>query len=84
MTKGQHKCLLMYFLASGANWRLFNIHKRIYMYLAECSWLSIDSLAHCAWWRHQMTICVGNSPVTVTMSYDVFFDLPVNKWLSKQ
>ena len=52
-----------------------------------------------AWWRHQMerysallTICVGNSPVPgefpaqgpVTRSFDVFFDLRLNKRLSKQ
>ena len=51
------------------------------------------------WWRHQMeafsallAICTGNSPVTgefraqrpVTQSFDVFFDLPLNKLLSKQ
>ena len=51
------------------------------------------------WWRHQMEIfsallalCVGNSPVTgefptqrpVTGSFDVFFDLLLNKRLSKQ
>ena len=51
------------------------------------------------WWRHQMetffawlTFCVGNSPVTgefptqrpVTRSFDVFFDLRLNKQLSKQ
>ena len=51
------------------------------------------------WWRHQMetisallTLCVGNSPVTgefpsqrsVTRSSDVFFDLRLNKRLSKQ
>ena len=52
-----------------------------------------------AWWRHQMetfsallTLCAGNSPVTgefpsqrpVTRSFDVFFDLHLNKRLSKQ
>ena len=52
-----------------------------------------------SWWCHQMetfsvllAICVGNSPVTgefpaqrpVTWSFDVFFDLRLNKWLSKQ
>ena len=52
-----------------------------------------------SWWRHQMeTFCplpalrVGNSPVTgefpsqrpVTQSFDVFFDLRLNKRLSKQ
>ena len=50
-------------------------------------------------WRHQMerfsallALCVGNSPVTgefpaqrpVTRSFDVFFDLRLNKRLSKQ
>ena len=51
-----------------------------------------------AWLRHQMVtfsallaLCAGNSPVTgefptqrpVTRSFDVFFDLRVNKRLSK-
>ena len=51
------------------------------------------------WWRHQMEtfsallpICAGNSPVTgefrvqrpVTRSFDVFFDLRLNGWLSKK
>ena len=51
------------------------------------------------WWRHQMEIfsallvlCAGNSPVIgelpaqrpVTRSFDVFFDLRLNKRLSKQ
>ena len=52
-----------------------------------------------SWWRHQMetfsallAICVGNSPVPgefpsqrpVTMSFDVFFDLPLglNDWVN--
>ena len=53
----------------------------------------------CSWWRHQMetfsallAICAGNSPVNgefsaqrpVTRSFDVLFDLRLNKWLSKQ
>ena len=52
-----------------------------------------------SWWRHQMerfsallAICAGNSPVPgefptqrpVTQSFDVYFDLRPNKWLSKQ
>ena len=52
-----------------------------------------------AWWRRQMEIfsallalCAGNSPVTgefppqrpVTQSFDVFFDLRLNKRLGKQ
>ena len=51
-----------------------------------------------SWWRHQMetfsallALCAGNSPVTsefpaqrpVTQSLDVFFDLRLNKQLSK-
>ena len=54
---------------------------------------------HHPWWRHQMetfsallAICAGNSPVTgefpsqrpVTQSFDVFFDLRLNKQFSKQ
>ena len=52
-----------------------------------------------SWWRHQMktfsallAICAGNWPVPgefpaqrpVTRSFDVFFDLRLNKRLSKQ
>ena len=52
-----------------------------------------------AWWRHQietfsalLAICAGNSPVNgefsaqrpVTRSFDVFFDLRLNKGLNKQ
>ena len=54
---------------------------------------------HRTWWRHQMEIfsallanCAGNSPVSgefhaqslATRSFDVFFDLRLNKRLSKQ
>ena len=61
--------------------------------------ISIRSLLVPAWWRHQMetfsallALCVGNSPITgefpaqrpVTRSFDVFFDLRLNKRLSKQ
>ena len=59
--------------------------------------VSCDNVS--SWWRHQMetfsailAICAGNSPSTgefptqrpVTRSFDVFFDLCLNKWLSKQ
>ena len=44
-----------------------------------------------SWWRYQMetfsallVICEGNSPVPVTRSFGVFFDLRLNKRLSKQ
>ena len=51
------------------------------------------------WWRHETKTstalrarCAGNSPVTgecptqrpMTLNFDVFFDLRLNKWLSKQ
>ena len=60
--------------------------------------LCYDLLLVDSWWRHQMetfsallAICAGNSPVTgefpaqrpVTRSFDVFFDLRLNKRLSK-
>ena len=56
-------------------------------------------LLYLSWWRHQMetvsvllALCEGNSPVTgefptqrpVTRNFDVFFDLRLNKRLSKQ
>ena len=61
-----------------------------------CQWASHKSLA---WWRHQMVtfsallaLCAGNSLVSgefpaqrpVTQSFDVFFDLRLNKRFSKQ
>ena len=61
--------------------------------------LSLIKLSLRTWWRHQMetfsallAICAGNSPVTVefpaqrpvTRSFDVFFDLRLNKRFSKQ
>ena len=60
---------------------------------------STRSCSFHSWWRHQMetfsallAICVGNSRVPgefpaqrpVTRSFDVFFDLRLNKRLSKQ
>ena len=68
-----------------------------YKYIIQVTrWIIIT---HPSWWRHQMetfstllAICVGNSPVTgefptlrpVTWSFGVFFDLRLNKRLSKQ
>ena len=58
-------------------------------------WISLPN-CRCAWWRHQMetlsallTRCARNSPVTgesplqrtLTRSFDVFFDLRLNKRL---
>ena len=65
--------------------------------LFQCQWS--DREWHELWWRHQMetfsallAICAGNSPVPgefpaqrpVTPSFDVCFDLRLNKRLSKQ
>ena len=59
----------------------------------------INTNSYISWWRHEMetfsallAICAINSPVPgefpaqrpVTSSFDVFFDLRLNKWLSKQ
>ena len=64
-----------------------------------CLWINGWVNTDLAWWRHQMeafsallAICAGNSPVPgefpaqrpVTRSFDIFFDLPLNKRLSKQ
>ena len=66
----------------------------IWMYSIPCVHWTPSS-----WWRHQietfsalLAICAGNSPVTgeypaqrpVTLSFDVFFVLRLNKRLSKQ
>ena len=68
-------------------------------YHAQYQYPDTLGLRNIAWWRHQMetfsalpTICAGNSPVTgefpaqrpVTRSFDGFFDLRLNKLLSKQ
>ena len=62
-------------------------------------WFCILSHSQPTWWRHQMetfsallALCAGNSTVTgqfhaqrpVTPSFDVFFDLSLNKRLNKQ
>ena len=66
-------------------------------YFACLSFLSIIESydMEISWWRHQMetfsallAICAGNSPVTgqmpVTWSFGAFFDLLLNKRLSKK
>ena len=60
---------------------------------------SVSAMCVCPWWCHQMetfaallAFCAGNSPVTgefpaqkpVTRIFNVFFDLRLNKRLSKQ
>ena len=70
------------------------------LYLFVCACLSVTHrFTSMAWWRQQMetfsallAICAGSSPVTgefpaqgpVVWSFDVFFDLRLNKQWSKQ
>ena len=78
-----------------ANCTIRNILK--FFIVQQCSFYKTHS--HISWWRHQMetfsallAICAGNSPVSgefpaqkpMTRSCDIFFDLRLNKWLSKQ
>ena len=68
-------------------------------HVLDCLLWLIWTTRFLAWWRHRMetfsallTLCAGNSPVTGefpsqrpgTRSFDAFFDLRLNKWLSKQ
>ena len=86
-------CLLGACRASPVILRLHGQRKLQYVINSE----TIQTV--CAAWRHQMetfsallTICAGNSPVPgefpsqrpVTRSFDVFFNLHLNKRLSKQ
>ena len=76
----------------------YHLRKNHFWLLHHCKdYLNKNLLS--TWWRHQMetfsallAICAGNSPVPgefpaqrpVTRSFDVFFDLRLNKRLSKQ
>ena len=74
-------------------------HAEIYIRQRFIGYTRAETVNHFPWWRHQMesfsallAICAGNSPVTgefpaqraVTRSFDVFFDLCLNKRLGKQ
>ena len=89
----------MFALLTGDMWGAFDEYlgemgrvRRRYHYI------SLQHVQFLTWWRHQMeafsallAICAGNLPVTgefppqrpVTRSLDVFFDLSLNKRLSK-
>ena len=71
----------------------------IYVYLLTGAISMWVSKCHWPWWHHQMetfsallALCAGNSPVSgefpsqrpVTRNFDIFFDLGLNKPLSKQ
>ena len=73
--------------------------KRCQTYFVHISPDTLEQNRGLAWWRHQMetfsallALCAGNSPVPgefpsqrpVARSLDVFFDLRLNKQLSKQ
>ena len=72
------------------------VYKSRHAYAPYIQWCDTS---HTSWWRHQMetfsallAICAENSPVPgefpaqrpVTRNFDVFFDLRLNKRLSKQ
>ena len=75
------------------------IHMKTHAHILACRNCVWVKNFNCAWWRHQMetfsallATCAGNSSVTsefpaqwpVTRSFDVFFDLRLNKRLSKR
>ena len=82
-------CLILQDLLSPLGWGMMSLSPQ---------WLLWDYCLPKTWWRHQMetfstllALCAGNSTVNefpaqrpVTRSFDVFFDLHLNKRLSKQ
>ena len=84
--------LFIRYMVQQLGWFRFRWTTPLRLWWRMASW---DS----AWWRHQigtvsalLALCAGNSPVTcgfpakrpVKRSFDVFFDLRLNKRLSKQ
>ena len=81
------------------HYQMFQTFKRImFIYTSQLIFFH-DVRLRMPWWRHQietfsalLEICAGNSPVTgefpaqrrVTRSFDVFYDLCLNKRFSKQ
>ena len=78
--------------------RLGRMTVKRWLIMDHCSRYA-DEIKVLSWWRHQMetfssllALCEGNSPVSgefpsqrlVTRSFDVFFDLRLNRRLSKQ
>ena len=85
--------IVIYWLLNKSNRELLGIYKN------SCLAPVTSFAAGMSWWRHQMetfsallALCAGNSPVTgefpsqrpVMRSFDVFFDLRLNRPLSKQ
>ena len=97
--KQAHQCFYNVVIHWNRNFdlltNLFSLAEPESLYNFRCSHWS----KFCPWWRHQMesfsvllAICAGNSPVPgefptqrpVTRSFGVFFDLRLNKRLTKQ
>ena len=94
-----HNCTIRSLMKPTCIYHTAFLHlNRIISTMAANLWLP-RACHNNTWWRHQMetfsallAICAGNSPVTgefpaqrpVTWSFDVFFDLRLNKRLSKQ
>ena len=89
----QHTCILNYMCVHVSS---NNTCARTFHWIGG---LTSSMLSERSWWRHQMetfsvlqALCTGKSPVTgmlpsqrpVKWSFDVFFDLRLNKRLSKQ
>ena len=93
-----HECLRWMHVSSIFTLKEMNVF--FVFYMISRYWNDADNKGQPrSWWRYQMetfsallVICAGNSPVTgefptqrpVTRSYDVYFDLHLNKRLSKQ
>ena len=89
--------ILTHICVTRPQWVCLGLNMLIYTYIRKCGHLVCIFVL--SWWRHQMetfsaflALCEGNSPVTdefpsqrpVTRSFDIFFDLRLNKQLSKQ
>ena len=87
-------CTLIYARMKSYKMKLYRNGPQLVSYQLETL-----MLGQVTWWRHQMetfsallAICAGNSPVPgefpaqrpVTRGFDIFFDLRLNKRLSKQ
>ena len=89
----KYTCLAKHPLLAHVNVKLVGFLDNVFALFTNIRFIEYS------WWRHQMqtfsallAICAGNSPVPgefpaqrpVTRSFDVFFDLRLNKRLSKQ
>ena len=94
--KAPHHCSF----AKGIHRELVvSIHKGKHFHVVTSLWLLSIQCIISTWWRHQMetfstllALCAGNSSVVgdfpaerpVTRSFDIFFDMHLNKRFSKQ